>query len=208
MRNGFCYLVDKLPSKFGKVTIDTRTSSAISCLLKCEEEGWNEAEKLEFMSQRLFGASIESVCEINNCRAEDVSNFIGKYISGAPEVKTWEELNGKDEPKPQRKGNKVFDFVQDSASIIASFRCSYSMSLQEVCDLHWWEFLALFQNLPSEVNAFTSIQRIRDMKPEKNDSAERRAEISKAKKSVALKDTRSPEQKAEDRKGMFNNIDL
>lgn len=208
MRNGFCYLTDKLPTDFNGVRLDTRTCIAISCILKSEDSEWTELDKIDYYCYKMFGASLESVCERAKCNAESVIAFISKYLAGAPTTKSWDELNGNISESKSHKSPKTFDFVQDSGAIVSTFRSCYGISLAEITSMHWWEFLALFSNIPCESNALTEIKRIRTMKPDKNDSAERKAEISKAKRAVALKDTRTPGQKEEDRREMFNSIDL
>lgn len=213
MRNGFCFLADILPTEILGKKIDTRACTAIAIEL-CLESDWTPEEKAHYAIGKLFGQSYWTVLAQTGCEdnPDKLDTAIVDYLAGYPEVKSYAEMNAENgsETVSSRKvkTNKTFDFTQDSDAIISAFRQVYGLSLDEVCNLHWWEFLALFRNLPSEGNSFGQIREIRTKKPEKNDSPEYRAKLAKAKRQVALKDTRTPEQKAEDRKGMFDNIDL
>lgn len=50
--------------------------------------------------------------------------------------------------KPRRQ--KVYCFEQDAELIYAAFMAAYSIDLNDVPDLHWWKFRALFTALPSD----------------------------------------------------------
>lgn len=219
MKNGYCFLTDLLPTEIHGVKADTRACTAIAVILKLDEECPME-EKVSYIYGKMFGKAYETVLAIAGCwdRPEEMDKAVIRFLSGADEVKSWAELHA-DTTKnatdgvsvPSGKTNhgiKDFDFRQDSEAIISAFRQVYGLSLDDTCNLHWWEFLALFRNLPSEGNAFSMIRDIRTKKPKKDDTPEYKATLAKAKRQVALKDTRSPEQKAKDREGMFDNIDL
>lgn len=208
-RNGFCWLVDLLPNSYYGRKAKTNTATAVAIITYIEREGIDEIDKIEYACLKMFGLSIEHWKEKTGRSTEDFVKCLDEFLNGAPRTQSWAELHHPESVKKVKsRGEKCFDIVQDSGAIIASFRQVYGLSLDEVCDLHWWEFLELLQRIPSEGNAFADIYKIRSMKPKASDSAEYKAEIAKAKRSVALKDTRSPEKKAEDRKGMFDNIDL
>ena len=98
----------------------------------------------------------------------------------------------------------LFDFLQDSGAIAAAFRQNYGLSMKEVQALHWWEFLTLFENLSGDT-AFGAIREIRAMKIDpKKDSQERQAAIKKAKKAVALVETRTREERYSDVQKQLN----
>lgn len=48
------------------------------------------------------------------------------------------------------KPPKAYCFEQDAELIYAAFRQYYSIDLNDVEDLHWWKFRALFRALPSD----------------------------------------------------------
>lgn len=205
-RNGFCFLSDRLPMSIKGISIDARACTAIAIYLKMESD-CSIKEKAVYTVGKLFCKDYETVLSLAKCTPDELDSAILDYLCGAPQVKSWKELNeGISTQAPKQK--KDFDFVQDSASIVASFRQVYGLSLDETCELHWWEFLALFNSLPFEGNCFMDIRRIRTMRPKQNDSPEVKADLAKAKRQVALKDTRSPQQKRADSKVIFDNIDL
>lgn len=218
MRNGFCFLVEHLPDSItiNEVTrkIDTRATVAIAIHLKLQED-CDDIEKAMYTAKKLFfGQSYESVK--NTFKLTDGSELdkaMMEFVSGAPEVKSWSELsalkNGPSSDSSEKTQKKPdFDFRQDSGSIMAAFRQVYHLSLDETCDLHWWEFLELFSNLPTEGNSFMMKRHVRTMKIDSKDSPERKTAIREAKKAVKLKDTRSPEKKKADLQEQFNALSI
>ena len=63
--------------------------------------------------------------------------------------------------KPSSKGEKTFDFVQDSDLIYAAFYQAYGLDLiEQQGKLHWWKFTALLNGLPSNTR-FSEVISIR-----------------------------------------------
>lgn len=55
----------------------------------------------------------------------------------------------KNDSKPApRQQERAYDFTQDSACILAAFWQAYGIDLVHVPFLHWWQFMALLENLP------------------------------------------------------------
>lgn len=214
MKNGFCFLTDRLPTVIGNLPLDTRTCTAVAVLLKLQSDE-TDAVKALYMTRKLFRMSYDEALESSHMSPEELDGRMIEYLSGAPEVKSWNELHA-DASKTgagafsgrKRQSIPDFDFVQDSGAIYSAFRQVYHYSLDEVCELHWWEFLELFRNLPAEGNTFSLKRSIRIRKPDPKATPEQRRALREAKQSVRLKDTRSPEQKAVDRQAMFNALDL
>lgn len=46
------------------------------------------------------------------------------------------------------KAIRAYDFEQDAAYIYAAFLSVYQIDLNEIDDLHWWKFRAMFRSLP------------------------------------------------------------
>ena len=46
-----------------------------------------------------------------------------------------------------RRAGKVFDYDQDDGYIFAAFLEQYGVDLEQVQDLHWWKFKAMFDAL-------------------------------------------------------------
>jgi len=57
-----------------------------------------------------------------------------------------EFLNGGSSQKMEDAGSRVFSFQKDSRLIMAGFRQTYQIDLQE-SNLHWWTFITLFMDI-------------------------------------------------------------
>ena len=209
VNKGFSFLSELLPSKIKidskELEIDTRTITALAVIFYLQEEH-TDIEKANYTTLKLFQKSYNSVLQYFNCTSERLDNVIVKYLNGYPKASTdakkraTSNFLNKDYKKPD------FDLIQDSGAILSSFRQSYNICLADLQQLHWWEFLALFYNLSGE-NAFNNIRHIRTMEIDtKHDSPKRQEQIKKAKKAVALIDTRSEKQKQADLQAQFNAL--
>ena len=215
MRNGFCFLTDKLPTRIRNLDIDVRASTAIAVAIKLSEDT-KDSVKACYTAKKLFGMPYEQAFDESGFDTPDeLDAEVVKYLAGAPPVKSWRELHAEPSKTAQdavsKKGRQTtpdFDFVQDSGAILSAFQQVYHLSLDEVCNLHWWVFLELFRNLPTEGNSFGEKRALRNRKPRKDDTPEMRAQLVKAKRSVALVDTRSPEQKKRDLQAQLNALEL
>ena len=64
--------------------------------------------------------------------------------------------------KAFRHEKALYSFRQDAPMIYAAFLSEYGIDLQEVEDLHWWKFCALFDALPDDTK-IKQVMRIRGM---------------------------------------------
>lgn len=113
-----------------------------------------------------------------------IPNDIETAISGL----NWFMSCGQDNDEQDKKDNtKYFCFNQDSQYIYSAFRTKYNINLAKDTDLHWFEFIYLFNDLSK--TAFREIVNIRMMKPNdmKNYSKEAKLEIQKQKEKFKLK---------------------
>lgn len=116
------------------------------------------------------------------------------YGNGIPEFQTaidglhWFLSCGKSEYNPVDASDKMdyFSFEIDSDRIYSAFRLKYNINLATEKNLHWFEFIYLFNDLSK--TAFKEVVNIRMMKPSeyKNYSREARSEIIKQKRKFAL----------------------
>lgn len=75
-------------------------------------------------------------------------------------------------PKEEKENKRLIDFTKDANYIYSSFMQAYNINLiDEQGKLHWKEFLALLDGLPSNTK-MREVMRIRDWKPSKHDSKE------------------------------------
>lgn len=110
-------------------------------------------------------------------------NFIHK------EVKPPIEYDLQGNPMPQHEEDEqeaYYDLVQDAEYIFSSFQQAYGMNLfKEQGKLHWFEFRALLNGLPSDT-ILQRIVQIRAWEPSKHDSAEYKESMKKLQKAYAL----------------------
>lgn len=92
------------------------------------------------------------------------------------------------ERKPKAAAKKAFDFVQDADLIYAGFMQAYGLDLiDQQGKLHWLKFLALLQGLPSNTRFREVVEiRLRPLPAPTKYNAEERAQLLRAKQSVAL----------------------
>lgn len=90
--------------------------------------------------------------------------------------------------KPKAAAKKAFDFVQDADLIYAGFMQAYGLDLiDQQGKLHWLKFLALLQGLPSNTRFREVVEiRLRPLPKPTKYNAEERAQLIRAKQSVAL----------------------
>lgn len=113
-------------------------------------------------------------------------NGIPNNIEVALDGLTWFMSCGIENNRTPDDKTKYFCFNQDSQYIYSAFRTKYHINLATEKDLHWFEFIYLFNDLSK--TAFREIVNIRMMKPKdmKNYSREAKIEIMKQKKQFKL----------------------
>lgn len=91
-------------------------------------------------------------------------------------------------PKENEVGKAKISIEQDAELIYASFKQAYNINLfEEHGKLHWHEFRALLNGLPSNTS-IQEIVRIREYKPNKHDPPEYKEQMLKLQKRYALHD--------------------
>lgn len=91
---------------------------------------------------------------------------------------------------PERQGmtkQQSFSFEDDKNRIFSAFMVKYGINLNKAEDLHWFEFIALMNDLHK--TAFRNVIELREMTPKdmKHYSNEQKHEIMKQKKMFAIK---------------------
>lgn len=114
------------------VNFDFRTG--LACILDMESSELTDEEKCILLLRRIYGDVIP----------EDVETAIKlavKFLDGGKEPP--------EEENPFADNKRLYSFEKDSALIYAAFQQTHGIDLQKV-DLHWWQFLALFQDLGAD----------------------------------------------------------
>lgn len=143
----YSILTDRLPDSVeigGKVyAIHTGFRTAIRFETMVKDIKMRDEEKLDQMVRMFFHPVIP----------EDIDAAIGAilwfYNGGKPFLEEKEEKRVGRKATGFRKNTQSYSFTQDAGYIYASFMQQYGISLQRMGDddLHWWEFLALFDAL-------------------------------------------------------------
>lgn len=173
-------LTDSLPQEYEGYLINWRyyTGILINCCLEdndnlFEKSGLGEQEKIYTALTMLYGAGIPADFKL-------ALNGLTWFLNAGDTSYTKENSETVDK-------TKYFDFSQDSGYIYSAFRLKYGINLAKTQDLHWFEFIYLFNDLSK--TAFREIVNIRMMKPSdyKGYSQETIREIKKQKQKFALK---------------------
>lgn len=113
----------------------------------------------------------------------------GKNIEGNTEDSS--------EKEPSSKPQQIYSYEHDADYIYAAYLSQYRLDLQDIDQLHWWKFKALFQSL-KEDNELVKIMNFRSMKIDSDMSKSEKKYYRKMKKLYALPDNRTVEEKEED----------
>lgn len=124
------------------VNFDFRTG--LACILDMESSELTDEEKCILLLRRIYGDVIP----------EDVETALKlavKFLDGGKEPP--------EDENPFADNKRLYSFEKDSALIYAAFQQTHGIDLQKV-DLHWWQFLALFQDLGADT-AFCNMINLR-----------------------------------------------
>lgn len=149
---------------------------------------------------------VSQIISNNKINAEDIIKIIGLVFEDIPHnvFETIQEilrfLNPLAKKSGQNKNEKItrriFDYEYDSEYIYSAFWQQYNIDLTKA-DLHWWQFLALF-NCLSEDTAFSKIIQYRNIDLKEIKDKEMRKFYRKMKNLYALSDNRTQDEKEAD----------
>lgn len=89
--------------------------------------------------------------------------------------------------KRRKKQTRVFDWIQDEERLIADFQRFYGIDITNPhVHIHWWRFMALFEQLPSDASQTMQAMGIRARDLGDCESREERRVLRLRKKAVAL----------------------
>lgn len=124
------------------VNFDFRTG--LACILDMESSELTDEEKCILLLRRIYGDVIPE-------DGETAIKLAVKFLDGGKEPP--------EEENPFADNKRLYSFEKDSALIYAAFQQTHGINLQKV-DLHWWQFLALFQDLGADT-AFCNMINLR-----------------------------------------------
>lgn len=118
--------------------------AGLACILDMESSELTDEEKCILLLRRIYGETIPDDVEV-------ALKLAVKFLDGGKEPP--------EEENPFADNKRLYSFEKDSALIYAAFQQTHGIDLQKT-DLHWWQFLALFQDLGADT-AFCNMINLR-----------------------------------------------
>lgn len=133
-------LVDELPEAIEingiEYAVNSDFRTGLGCILDMESSDLTDEEKCILLLRRIYGDVIPE-------DGETAIKLAVKFLDGGKEPP--------EEENPFADNTRLYSFEKDSALIYAAFRQTHGIDLQKA-DLHWWQFLALFQDLGADTS--------------------------------------------------------
>lgn len=181
-------LVDTLESiiesKLGNIEINTDFRISILFELLMQDNTISKKEKIA-QAIRLYYPNFLKITDFNKA----IEDIIWFYNGG-------KEL-GDSKKNKEEKRTQIYSYEFDDEYIYSAFMQQYNIDLQDIENLHWWKFKALFSGL-SENTKIVEIMGYRAINLKKIKDKEERNKYKKLKELYALPDMRSREEKERD----------
>jgi hypothetical protein len=174
-------LVDKLPTDYKGLKINTNFRSFILFELLMQDRGLSNEDKI-CLALKLF--------------YEEPPKDLKKAIEGI----LWFYSRGeKKEPKKEGKSDKkqIYSYEYDANLIYSAFWHDYRLDLNEVEYLHWFKFKSLFDGL-NEKNTICKYMGYRAVDLSKIKDKDEKKRYKNLKQQCALPDERTEEEKEQD----------
>lgn len=182
-------------------------------------------DKKEYEINSDFRTSILFELLMQDSSIEDRDKVImglNLYYQEIPPKKCWREATeqilwfyrcGKDLITSKRKGKgksdiKIYSFEYDDDYIYAAFMDQYGIDLQDIKELHWWKFKAMFKSL-KEDNQIVKIMGYRSMDLSKIKDKEQKAYYKKMQELYKIPISKDEQEKLEEiEKALLNGEDI
>lgn len=185
-------LVDKLPTEYKGLKIDTNFRSFILFELLMQDNDLSSEQKISFTLELFFhNQNLKTVEEIKTA----INGILWFYSLGKSEEK--ENNNKKAQETKEKKQKAIYSFEHDANLIYSAFLGQYGLDLNEIDYLHWWKFKSLFEGL-NDNNRICEIMSYRAIDLSKIEDKKQREYYRKLKNKHALPDNRSVEEKEEE----------
>lgn len=175
-------LIDKLPTEYEGLKIDTNFRSFILFELLMQDNELKAEEKI-YLAIKLFYK------ETPQDLKKAIEGILWFYRCGE------EEKVGKSNGEGRKK--QIYSYEYDAKYIYSAFLDQYGIDLNEIDYLHWFKFKALFEGLKSE-NKICEIMGYRAIDISKIKDKEEKKKYRKLQREFALPDNRSIEEKEQD----------
>lgn len=175
-------LVDKLPTDYKGLKINTNFRSFILFELLMQEHSISKNDKIALMVNLFYD---EVPKDLNKA-----VNGIMWFYSGGNKEENKEASKG--EEKPRKK--QIYSYEYDAELIYSAFLTQYGIDLNEIDYLHWFKFKALFKGLNSD-NKICEIMGYRAIDISKIKDKEQKQKYKKLQRDFAIPDNRTEEEK-------------
>ena len=180
-------LLDKLPqyTRGGhKIRTDFRESIKFELLMQDNKiDGRNKVEQ----ALRLYYYDLSKITNIK----KSIDEVLWFYVCGKNR-----KVDNKTE-KERKEIKQIYSYEFDAEYIYSAFLQQYKIDLNSIKYMHWWKFKALMENL-NENTQFVKIMGYRAVDISKIKDKEEKNRYEKLKKTYALPDMRTTEQKEAD----------
>ena len=184
-------LIDKLPTDYEGLKIDTNFRSFILFELLMQDSSLKKEEKIMLALNLFFeDKEFENAEEIKKA----IKGILWFYTLGKSEDK--KEIKKK-EKTVEKKQKAIYSFEYDANLIYSAFLSQYGLDLNEIEYLHWWKFKSLFEGLNDE-NKICEIMGYRAVDLSKIEDKKQKDHYRKLKNRYALPDNRSEEEKEQE----------
>lgn len=175
-------LIDKLPTEYEGLKVDTNFRSFILFELLMQDNYLTENEKIQLTLNLFYKEPITDI-------KKAIDTVLWFYRMGKEE----KESKG----KGQNKNKQVYSFDYDAELIYSAFLDQYGVDLNEIDYLHWWKFKSMLRGLKSD-NRIVEIMGYRAIDLNKIKDKEEQKRYRNLKLEYALPDMRSEEEKEND----------
>lgn len=182
-------LVDKLPTEYKGLKVNTNFRSFILFELLMQDRDFSNEEKISLALNLFFeNEEFKTTNEVKKA----IDGILWIYSLGKSE----ENNTSKNEVKEKKQKN-IYSYEHDANLIYSAFLSQYNIDLNEIDYLHWWKFKSLFEGLNDE-NRICEIMGYRATDLSKIKDKDKKEYYKKLKIKHALPDNRTEEEKEQD----------
>ena len=181
-------LLDRLPQytqNGHRIRTDFRESIKFELLM--QDNKIDERNKVE-QALRLYYYDLSKIKDIKKA----IDEIVWFYACGKSK-----KVDNKTENNNNKEKKQIYSYEFDAEYIYSAFLQQYKIDLNSIRYMHWWKFKALMENL-NEDTQFVKIMGYRAVDISKIKDKEEKARYKKLKKTYALPDMRTVEQKEAD----------
>lgn len=177
-------LVDKLPTEYEGLKVDTNFRSFILFELLMQDRQLSKKEKI-MLSLNLF------YDEIPQDIKKGIDGIVWFYTRGK-EIK-----QNKNDSIRKESQKKIYSFEYDADLIYTAFLDQYGVDLNDIEYLHWFKFKAMFEGLKND-NKICEVMGYRAIDINKIKNKDEKNKYKKLQREWALPDDRTEEEKERD----------